>query len=268
MLPPLLDRAYSALTTLTEVHQASALEALCCVIYPVLQLERFRGGASHPVLMNPTLSGIDTNDARKTWSTLRFYAIVLSGLPLIPIDDGPVPEACDAALHAEAVQAMEMLSDWPLRFLDQTIAFMLHQHSAQPHAESDDQQSTKGDRESRTSDYLLQCALDVCFMQMDDTLYHKAVHKVADLCFGNLLYQHQAQLGVLLTAITAVDAEFVVNKMVPLCLRILLELDTDKVPLSSHRTPRARASEAAPPQQRARAPGGFSRWCRPATSPT
>ena len=259
VLPPLLDRAYSALTTLTEVHQASsALEALCCVIYPVLQLERFRGGASHlPTLMNLTLSGIDTNDARKTWSTLRFYAIVLSGLPLIPIDDGPVPEACDAALHAEAVQAMEMLSDWPLRFLDQTIAFMLHQHSAQPHAESDDQQSTKGDRESRTSDYLLQCALDVCFMQMDDTLYHKAVHKVADLCFGNLLYQHQAQLGVLLTAITAVDAEFVVNKMVPLCLRILLELDTDKVPLSSHRTPRARASRGSPATAKSPcAPGG------------
>ena len=93
---------------------------------------------------------------------------------------------------------MDMLSDWPLRFLDQIFIFMMHQGSAQPEQESDDL-ARKGDGETRTSDYLLHCALEVCFMQVDEALYHKAVQKVADLCFTNLLYQQQAQLGVLLS---------------------------------------------------------------------
>ena len=86
------------------------------------------------------------------------------------------------------MQALHMLSDWPLRFLDQTFVFMMHQGSSQPQMEASDD-ANKGDRETRTSDYLLQCALEVCFMQMDEGVYHKAVQKVSDLCFTNLLYQ-------------------------------------------------------------------------------
>ena len=41
------------------------------------------------------------------------------------IDDGPPPEGVDPEQHREAVHAMDMLSDWPLRFLDQTFVFML-----------------------------------------------------------------------------------------------------------------------------------------------
>ena len=84
-LPPLLDRLYQALTTLTEVHQTSAaLDALSAVIHPTLQIQNFSAGIGHiPSLLNLTLTGIDTNDMRKTWSTLRFYTILLSGLPLV-----------------------------------------------------------------------------------------------------------------------------------------------------------------------------------------
>ena len=56
------------------------------------------------------VSGIDLNDCRKTWATLRFYAILLSGLPLISIDEGPVPEGCDPLRHQEALQARLPLS--------------------------------------------------------------------------------------------------------------------------------------------------------------
>ena len=47
------------------------------------------------------------------------------------------------------------------------------------------------DTPTHTADYLLQCALEVCFMQIHEEGYHKAVQKVADLCFGNLLYQQK-----------------------------------------------------------------------------
>jgi uncharacterized membrane protein YgcG len=123
---------------------------------------------------------------------------------------------------------------------------MLHQGSVLPQMESDDKAS-KGDRETRTSDYLLQCALEVCFMQMEEALYHKAVAKVADLCFTNLLFQQQAQLGVLIDAICAVDPQYVVDKMVPLCLRILLEHDSQATPRSG-RTPASGRTPSSGPR--------------------
>jgi hypothetical protein len=88
---------------------------------------------------------------------------VSSSSSLIAHGDAAAPDGVDPKLHREAVEAMDMLSDWPLRFLDHTFVFMLHQGSAQPQMETDDS-NTKGDRETRTSDYLLQCALEVCIL--------------------------------------------------------------------------------------------------------
>lgn len=70
-----------------------------------------------------------------------------------------------------------MLMDWALRFLDQTFVFILHQ-GAHAHGEVDVGNVNKGDSESRTSEYLFQCALEVFFMQMGESLYNSAVNKV------------------------------------------------------------------------------------------
>ena len=42
--------------------------------------------------MELPLKGIDANDLPKTWATLRFHTVLLSGLPL-----SPLPETCPGA---------------------------------------------------------------------------------------------------------------------------------------------------------------------------
>eukprot|EP00961_Rhodomonas_salina_P040732 547332-Rhodomonas_salina.2 len=48
-------------------------------------------------------------------------------------------------------------------------------------------------------------------MQLGDELYSAALDKVANFCFNNLLTQQEANLGVLLTAITDVDPKVVLH---------------------------------------------------------
>jgi hypothetical protein len=126
---------------------------------------------------------------RKTWSTLRFYTVLLAGLPLIPITEPP-PPGCDPALHEVALQVTDSLHDWALRFLDACFVFILNQDSgSQQHTEASKER--KADSESRASEYFFQCALEVFFMQLGDELLAAALNKVANFCFTNLLVQQQ-----------------------------------------------------------------------------
>jgi proteasome activator subunit 4 len=180
-LPPLLVRIYQALTTLTEVHQtSSALEALAAVIYPVIRSGCFEAGVSHvPDLMELTLTGIDANDLPKTWATLRFYTVLLSGVPLLCLPDA-CPEGCDPQRHEVARMAVDSFADWAFRFLDQTFTFIAN-HNASAPAQGVDQPN-KADADTRTSEYFFHCTLEVFFMQLGDELYAAALNKVHSPC--------------------------------------------------------------------------------------
>mmetsp|Transcript_88473 Transcript_88473/g.235374 ORF Transcript_88473/g.235374 Transcript_88473/m.235374 type:complete len:2151 (+) Transcript_88473:23-6475(+) len=243
VLPPLLERACHALSTLTEVHQTTAaLDALTAVSHTFLQpLDHRRGislsqqfsvfnaglggaGAWSAAgvgqlaeLMELTLGGIDGNDLYKTWATLRLYTALLSGLPLLPLPEVP-PSGVDPVRHDAARQAAEAFGDWALRFLDQALVFITN-HSVNPQAE----EVKKADSDTRTSEYFFHCTLEVFFMQLGEDLFEAALSKVVHFCLTRLLPpQQQVQLGAVLSALTAVDPPRVAAALLPTCLRLLL----------------------------------------------
>ena len=62
--------------------------------------------------------------------------------------------------------------------------------------------------------------------------------QVANFCFTNLLLQQQQhQLGVIVSAMTAVQPAMTVNKLLPMCLRILLVSPSDTCSARTPRTP-------------------------------
>ena len=234
-LPPLLVRVYQALTTLIEVHQtSSALEAMAAVICPVIRPGKFHAGVGHVSgLMELTLTGIDANDLPKTWATLRFYTVLLCGMPLIRLPE-TCPEGVEQEKHEVARLATDGFADWAFRLLDQTFAFVVNQNSMPP---QQGEVKSKADSETRTSEYFFHCTLEVFFMQLGDDLYASALNKVATFCFTNLLLQQQQpQLGVIVSAMTAVQPAMTVHKFIPTCLSILLVSPTDYA--TTPRTPR------------------------------
>jgi hypothetical protein len=91
--------------------------------------------------MELPLKGIDANDLPKTWATLRFHTVLLSGLPLIPLPETcpgaqftcftgtkvqiltqkSYAEGCDRERHEIARLASDSFGDWAFRFLDQVV---------------------------------------------------------------------------------------------------------------------------------------------------
>lgn len=112
-----------------QVHQtSSALEALAAIIFPMIRpqlsgSEKVASIAHLPDLMELTLQGIDANDLHKTWATLRFCTVLLSGLPLIPIT-GDAPPGADVERHEQARLITDTFADWSFRFLDQAFSFI------------------------------------------------------------------------------------------------------------------------------------------------
>lgn len=86
VIPPVIERLYSALETLTEPHRLTA--AMHCVVAVARSLVQggrfFAEGPSHVVpLLNSCLPGIDPNDIRKCIVTFQFISTFATLVPLV-----------------------------------------------------------------------------------------------------------------------------------------------------------------------------------------
>ncbi|KAK8767206.1 hypothetical protein V5799_006012 [Amblyomma americanum] len=86
VIPPVIERLYSSLETLTEPHRLTA--AMHCVVAVARSLVRggrfFAEGPSHVVpLLNSCLPGIDPNDIRKCIVTFQFISTFATLVPLV-----------------------------------------------------------------------------------------------------------------------------------------------------------------------------------------
>lgn len=91
IIPPVLERAYPALETLTETHRTTAcITALATLSAPMISRDNYPAGAKHLVpLLELCLPGLDVNDPIKTMSTGMF---VLQACARFVLDDLTRPE--------------------------------------------------------------------------------------------------------------------------------------------------------------------------------
>lgn len=125
ILPPLIERVFPALETLTETHQTvSSISALTSVARPLFSHDLgFPSGAKHLLaLLNLTLPGIDPNDASKTAITLQFLASVFVSVPLI--DCSSKASAAKDEVTREIYLSTGLLEDWLLQFLDRVFGLL------------------------------------------------------------------------------------------------------------------------------------------------
>ncbi|BGP22448.1 Proteasome activator BLM10 [Rhodotorula toruloides] len=91
VIPPLLERVYPSLETLTETHRTTAcITALSTVSPPMISRSNYPAGAKNLIpLLELCLPGLDVNDPIKTISTAMF---VIQSCSQVVIDDLTRPE--------------------------------------------------------------------------------------------------------------------------------------------------------------------------------
>ncbi|XP_035261773.1 proteasome activator complex subunit 4B isoform X1 [Anguilla anguilla] len=127
VIPPVLEKTYLAMETLTEPHQLTA--TLSCMIGMARSLARggrqFPEGPTHvlPLLMR-ALPGVDPNDFSKCMITFQFIATFTTLVPLVD---------CSAALHErdnltemerELCSASAEFEDFVVQFIDRCFALI------------------------------------------------------------------------------------------------------------------------------------------------
>uniref|UniRef100_A0A668UKK3 Proteasome activator subunit 4 n=1 Tax=Oreochromis aureus TaxID=47969 RepID=A0A668UKK3_OREAU len=170
VIPPVLEKTYPALETLTEPHQLTA--TLSCMIGVARSLvsggQRFPEGPTHmlPLLMR-ALPGVDPNDFSKCMITFQFIATFVTLVPLVD---------CSSALHErtdlteverELCSASAEFEDFVLQFMDRCFALIDSSTLEQTREETETEKMTHLESlvelglSSTFSTILTQCSLDI-----------------------------------------------------------------------------------------------------------
>lgn len=170
VIPPVLEKTYPALETLTEPHQLTA--TLSCMIGVARSLvsggHRFPEGPTHmlPLLMR-ALPGVDPNDFSKCMITFQFIATFVTLVPLVD---------CSFALHErtdlteierEMCSASAEFEDFVLQFMDRCFALIDSSTLEQTREETETEKMTHLESlvelglSSTFSTILTQCSLDI-----------------------------------------------------------------------------------------------------------
>ncbi|KAG8000039.1 Proteasome activator complex subunit 4A [Nibea albiflora] len=170
VIPPVLEKTYPALETLTEPHQLTA--TLSCMIGVARSLvsggHRFPEGPTHmlPLLMR-ALPGVDPNDFSKCMITFQFIATFVTLVPLVD---------CSSALHErtdlteverEMCSASAEFEDFVLQFMDRCFALIDSSTLEQTREETETEKMTHLESlvelglSSTFSTILTQCSLDI-----------------------------------------------------------------------------------------------------------
>ncbi|KAE8280512.1 Proteasome activator complex subunit 4B [Larimichthys crocea] len=176
VIPPVLEKTYPALETLTEPHQLTA--TLSCMIGVARSLvsggHRFPEGPTHmlPLLMR-ALPGVDPNDFSKCMITFQFIATFVTLVPLVD---------CSSALHErtdlteverEMCSASAEFEDFVLQFMDRCFALIDSSTLEQTREETETEKMTHLESlvelglSSTFSTILTQCSLDIFKVALD-----------------------------------------------------------------------------------------------------
>uniref|UniRef100_A0A3Q2Y0U2 Proteasome activator subunit 4 n=1 Tax=Hippocampus comes TaxID=109280 RepID=A0A3Q2Y0U2_HIPCM len=176
VIPPVLERTYPALETLTEPHQLTA--TLSCMIGVARSLvsggKHLPDGPTHmlPLLMR-SLPGVDPNDFSKCMITFQFIATFVTLVPLVD---------CSSALHErtdlteverELCSASAEFEDFVLQFMDRCFALIDSSTLEQTREETETEKMTHLESlvelglSSTFSTILIQCSLDIFMVALE-----------------------------------------------------------------------------------------------------
>ncbi|KAI4905889.1 hypothetical protein NFI96_014094 [Prochilodus magdalenae] len=199
VIPPVLEKTYPALETLTEPHQLTA--TLSCMIAVARSLvtggQHYPEGPTHmlPLLMR-ALPGIDPNDFSKCMITFQFIATFATLVPLVDCSSA-VQERNDLTkVEKELCSATAEFEDFILQFMDRCFALIDSSTLEQTREEMETEKThleslVELGLSSTFSTILTQCSTDIFQVALEKIFVfattnifetHVAGRMVADMC--------------------------------------------------------------------------------------
>ncbi|VVD00858.1 unnamed protein product, partial [Leptidea sinapis] len=234
VIPPLLDKLQTALTSLTEPHRVTAaITAVAAVARPLL-----RGAdAGYPdgcisvvPLLTAVLPGLDPNDIKKTIVTLHMYLMFSTMMPFI--DCSSAPEYWPDLTEEERLvcEATAQFEDFVLVFFDKV--FTIIQSCVTEHARLDtkDTDCLRSKTDAVTESGISTAAQGI-LTQCSPKIFKEALRKFKAFATESTFETNVSgsMVGTLLRVFARVDPEPTAAAFLPdLCRELLELLSTDE----------------------------------------
>uniref|UniRef100_A0A2K5ZD33 Proteasome activator subunit 4 n=1 Tax=Mandrillus leucophaeus TaxID=9568 RepID=A0A2K5ZD33_MANLE len=200
VIPPVLERTYPALETLTEPHQLTA--TLSCVIGVARSLVSggrwFPEGPTHmlPLLMR-ALPGVDPNDFSKCMITFQFIATFSTLVPLVDCSSVLQERNDLTEVERELCSATAEFEDFVLQFMDRCFGLIESSTLEQTREETETEKMTHLESlvelglSSTFSTILTQCSKEIFMVALQKVFNFSTSHifetrvagrMVADMC--------------------------------------------------------------------------------------
>ncbi|TRY93382.1 hypothetical protein DNTS_032873 [Danionella cerebrum] len=226
VIPPVLEKTYPALETLTEPHQLTA--TLSCMIGVARSLvtggQRFPEGPTHllPLLIR-ALPGVDPNDFSKCMITFQFLATFVTLVPLVD---------CSATVHSrhdlteaekDLCSASAEFEDFVLQFIDRCFALIDTSTLEQTREEMETEKMTHLESlvelglSSTFNTILTQCSMEI---------FEVALQKTYNFATTNIFETHIAgrMVADMCRAATKCHPAEALKLFLPFCCNVILQI--------------------------------------------
>ncbi|XP_074520213.1 proteasome activator complex subunit 4B [Halichoeres trimaculatus] len=186
VIPPVLEKTYAAMETLTEPHTLTA--TLSCMIGMARSLvspnNHYPEGRAHvlPLLMG-SLPGVDPNDFSKCMITFQFIATFTTLVPLVDCSSAPSQRSDLTEIEKDLCFASAEFEDFVLQFLDRCFALI----------DSSTLEQTRDEMETDTQTHLeslvelgLSSTVSTILTQCSKQIYKMALQKVYNFATSNI----------------------------------------------------------------------------------
>ncbi|XP_041818516.1 proteasome activator complex subunit 4B [Chelmon rostratus] len=185
-IPPVLEKTYAAMETLTEPHTLTA--TLSCMIGMARSLvspnNHYPEGRAHvlPLLIG-SLPGVDPNDFSKCMVTFQFIGTFTTLVPLVDCSSAPSQHSDLTEIEKDLCLASAEFEDFVLQFLDRCFALI----------DSSTLEQTRDEMETETQTHLeslvelgLSSTVSTILTQCSTEIYKVALQKVYNFATSNI----------------------------------------------------------------------------------
>nr|UCK81620.1 proteasome activator complex subunit 4 [Arenicola marina] len=179
IIPPLLDKTYPALETLTEPHRLVAcLQCLVTVIRPMLASHKwYPDGRSHVIpLLNLCLPGIDPNDVKKCLITFQLVSTIVSLIPIVDCSEAVQSRQDLTEVEKELCFASVQFEDFVLQFTDRVLGLV--ENSSHEHTRTDSATSERLTNEETMIEVGILSTFNAIMQQSSPKIYQMALQRL------------------------------------------------------------------------------------------